>query len=212
MKCLYCHNPDTQTVHGGEFLTADAILERMLRNRPFYKSGGITATGGEPMLQLPFLTELFEKAKARGVHTCLDTSGICFEPHAPEKFDRLLAATDLVLLDIKQINEEFHQRLTGHSNEHPLAFARHLNEKGIPMWIRHVLVPGLTDGEAELRALGQFLKPFSNLQKIEVLPYHTMGKPKYEAAGRPYPLEGVPAATEAQAATAMAIIEQAMRE
>ncbi len=212
MRCLYCHNPDTQEPQEGELLTADAILERMLRNRPFYKSGGITATGGEPMLQLPFLTELFEKARAQGIHTCLDTSGICFEPAAPERFDRLLAATDLVLLDLKEMDGVAHQRLTGHANERPLAFAHHLNEKGIPTWIRHVLVPGLTDKEDGLRALGQFLKPFGNIQKIEVLPYHTMGKPKYEAAGRPYPLEGVPAATEAQAAAALAIIEEEMRK
>ncbi len=193
-------------------MTADAILERMLRNRPFYKSGGLTATGGEPMLQPEFLTELFEKAKKAGVHTCLDTSGICFDPQKPEKFDALLAATDLVLLDIKEMNAEAHQRLTGHSNERSLTFARYLDEKGIPLRIRYVLVPGLTDSKEDLRALGQFLKPFKNLEKIEVLPYHTMGKPKYEAAGRPYPLEGVPAATEAQAAEALALIEKSMCE
>lgn len=212
MRCLYCHNPDTQTPHGGQLMAADAILERMLRNRPFYKSGGLTATGGEPMLQPEFLTELFEKAKKAGVHTCLDTSGICFDPQKPEKFDALLAATDLVLLDIKEMNAEAHRRLTGHSNERSLTFARYLDEKGIPLRIRYVLVPGLTDSKEDLRALGQFLKPFKNLEKIEVLPYHTMGKPKYEAAGRPYPLEGVPAATEAQAAEALALIEKSMCE
>ena len=151
MRCQYCHNPDTWVLTDGKQMEADEIIDRFLRNASFYRTGGITATGGEPMLQIDFLTELFAKAKAHGIHTCLDTSGIMF-PGFPEdgeatsditleKIDRLLDVTDLVMLDIKHIRDEDHRKLTGHSNKNILAFARYLDQKKKPVWIRHVLAP-----------------------------------------------------------------------
>ena len=212
MRCLYCHNPDTWVAGAGQTMDATAILEKFKRNRDFYASGGITATGGEPLAQMPFLTELFTLAKQNGVHTCLDTSGITFRDDEETRaaFDRLLAVTDLVMLDIKQIDDEGHKTLTGHSNKNVLAFARYLGEKGKPMRVRHVLVPGYTEDEALLKRLGAFLKDFNNLEKIEVLPYHTLGRAKYENLGIPYPLGDTPQLTQKDAARALEIIKSAM--
>ena len=212
MRCLYCHNPDTWIAGAGESLEASAILEKFLRNRSFYQTGGITATGGEPLMQPDFLIELFTLAKRHGVHTCLDTSGITFrdEPQVKALFDRLLAVTDLVMLDIKHIDEEGHKRLTGHGNKNVLAFAKYLAERGKPMRVRHVLVPGYTQDEAQLKALGSFLKDFKNIEKIEVLPYHTLGRAKYENMGIPYPLGDTPQLTARDAARALEIIKGAM--
>lgn len=210
MRCRYCHNPDTWTASAGKSLTVEEVMARMLRNRPFYETGGITATGGEPLLQLPFLTALFEAAKKEGIHTCLDTSGILFDPEDAERMaamDRLLDVTDLVMLDIKHIDEEAHRALTGQSNRNVLAFAHRLRERGIPMRVRHVLVPGITDGEDALKALGRFLAPFDNLEKIEILPYHELGKVKYQRLGIPYPLEGTPCPTEGEATAARRTVE-----
>lgn len=198
-------------------MSADALIERLERNRSFYRTGGITATGGEPMLQLPFLTELFEKAKAHGIHTCLDTSGIMFpEPDNTTAaarmadIDRLLAVTDLVMLDIKHIRPAEHRELTGHDNANILAFARYLDAIGKPVWIRHVVVPGITFDREELTELGSFLKTLSNVEKLEVLPYHAMGKVKYDNLGMDYVLKNTPQLTKAEAKEAEAIIRAAM--
>jgi pyruvate formate lyase activating enzyme len=213
MRCLYCHNPDTQEPQEGELLTADAILERMLRNRPFYKSGGLTATGGEPMLQLDFLIELFELAKQENIHTCLDTSGVMFNPddsERMEKIDRLIKSTDLVMLDIKHIDDEEHKKLTGHSNKNILAFAKYLNKNNVQMRVRHVIVPKITDDKNELISLGKFLKGFSNIEKIETLPYHTLGKSKYDNLGMDYPLGDTEQLTEKDAQKALKLINEGM--
>ena len=212
MRCLYCHNPDTWIAGAGQTMDAAAILEKFRRNRDFYTSGGITATGGEPLMQMAFLTELFTLAKQNGVHTCLDTSGITFRDDEETKaeFDRLLAVTDLVMLDIKHIDDEGHKTLTGHSNKNVLAFAKYLGKKGKPMRVRHVLVPGYTEDGALLKRLGAFLKDFRNLEKIEVLPYHTLGRAKYENLGIPYPLGDTPQLTQKDAARALEIIKSAM--
>ena len=200
MRCLYCHNPDTWEMAAGKEYTADAILARMLRNRPFYKTGGITATGGEPLCQLSFLTELFSLAKKEGIHTTLDTSGILFEDTA--EFARLMEVTDLVLLDIKAVDYAQHKALTGLGNERILAFLEHLTAINKPVWIRYVLVPGLTDGEDRLKALGELLAGKSNIEKVEVLPYHKMGEVKYQRLSIPSPLCDVPAANAADAKAA----------
>ena len=212
MRCLYCHNPDTWVAGAGNTFTPSELMAKMLRNVAFYQTGGITATGGEPLLQLDFLIELFTLAKKNGIHTCLDTSGITFHkaPAYLEKIDRLLAVTDLVMLDIKHASDAAHQALTGCSNTPVLAFAEYLNEKGIAMRVRHVLVPGYTDSEEDLAALGRLLQRFSNLEKIEVLPYHTLGKAKYENLGMPYPLGDTPQLTAKDAANALAVIQKHM--
>ncbi len=212
MRCLYCHNPDTWATDGEEY-SAEEVLEKMLRNSAFYTTGGLTATGGEPMLQLDFLIELFTLAKEHNIHTCLDTAGVMFDPENKErleKIDKLLAVTDLVMLDIKHIDDEQHKKLTQHSNKNILKFAEYLNEKNISMRIRHVIVPYITNLREQLLALGKFLKPFKNIEKIEVLPYHTLGEVKYVNMGIEYPLGKTPQLTEKDAKDALEIIEEGM--
>ncbi len=196
MRCAYCHNPDTWDLKGGEMMEPAYIIEQYERNKPFYSNGGgITVTGGEPLMQVDFLIELFTLAKERGIHTCIDSSGIMFNPGNPDwmaKLDRLMPLTDLVMLDIKHIDPDKHRELTKQPNTNILKFAEYLNEKNVDMWIRHVVVPGLTDDEKYLYDLGYFIGAFHNLKALDVLPYHTMGEKKYEALGLEYVLKGVP--------------------
>lgn len=212
MRCQYCHNPDTWALSKGMEMTVEEILERYERNKGFYRRGGITATGGEALLQLPFLIELFEEAKKRGIHTCLDTSGILYRKEREEEFKRLFLVTDLVLLDIKHSMPKGHFKLTGQKQDAVIDFARALERAGVPVIIRHVIVPGITDSKQELEALGELLGGFKNLVGLEVLPYHTMGKVKYEKLGIEYPLEGVPDMDKNKAKKAREIILKAMRE
>lgn len=188
MRCLYCHNPDTWNPAQNQQCSVESLLAQYHRNSAFYQKGGITATGGEPMLQMPFLTALFQAAHAENIHTCLDTSGICFDPEHPEKFDALMAVTDLVMLDIKHIDDEKHRRLTGHSNAKILAFAKYISERGVPVWIRHVIVPEWTGDADEQYRLGEFIGGLRTLKGLDVLPYHDFGKQKYAALGIKYPL------------------------
>lgn len=215
MRCQYCHNPDTWDMKDGTKMDVGEILERFERNRSFYKTGGITATGGEPMFQIDFLTELFTKAKEKNIHTCLDTSGVLF-PTEEEKFpdvtmdkiEQLLSVTDLVLLDIKHIDDASHRKLTKHSNQPSLQFAQYLSRKKKPVWIRHVVVPGITYDADELRQLGSFLATLSNVEKIEVLPYHAMGKVKYDNLGIAYPLEDTRQLTKEEVEIARKFIQE----
>ncbi len=194
MRCRFCHNPDTWEIAGGEQVSADDLLQKALRYRSYWKdNGGITVTGGEPMVQMDFLTELFTLAKAEGVHTTLDTSGVLFtlEGAVFEKIQKLLAVTDLVMLDVKHIDDDAHRDLTAHSNKHILDFARYLDEIGKPVWIRHVLVPGINDKDEQLTRLSDFVASLSNVKRFEVLPYHTLGVPKWEKLGIDYSLKDV---------------------
>ena len=190
-------------------MSAHEVLEKMVRNLPFYETGGITATGGEPLLQLDFLTELFSLAKERGIHTCLDTSGITFDKSNTSRFDLLMDVCDLVMLDIKHMDEEGHVRLTGASSCHVFDFMEYLRNKGKTVWVRHVIIPNITYNEAELYALGTYLKGFDNVERVDVLPYHTMGVVKYQALGDEYPLKDVPALTKADGQKALEIINKA---
>lgn len=214
MRCLYCHNPDTWTMGGGEenLRSVESILEEYDGVKEFLHDGGLTATGGEPLMQMEFLTELFEAAKKKGIHTCLDTSGIAFRPERRAEFDRLMAVTDLVMLDIKHIDLEEHKKLTKQSNVHILEFASYLEEKQIPLWIRHVVVPGITLEEKWLRQLGYYIGGLDNLKALDVLPYHNMGEVKYENLGMPYPLHGVEPATKEQAIWAKGIIMEGLKQ
>ena len=189
MRCLYCHNPDTWDMQNGKQVSVDEIISEFEKCRNFTK-GGITVTGGEPLLQIDFVTELFKKFKTMGVHTRIDTSGIVFNRDT-KKFDTLMEYTDLVMLDIKHIDNEKHKALTGQANDRILDFARFLDEKSVPVWIRHVIVPNITDDEKYLFKLGEFIGTLNNVKALDVLPYHTMGKVKYEKLNIPYPLEGV---------------------
>lgn len=203
MRCLYCHNPDTWEMNTGEQMDTDDIIAAYKRNEMFYTNGGgITVTGGEPLMQVDFVTELFTKAKENNIHTCLDTSGIAYNENNTafiEKLDKLMAVTDLIMLDIKHIQPEKHQKLTSQPNEQILKFAEYTAKKDVPLWIRHVVVPGITDNEDDLFQLGYFIGGLSNLKALDVLPYHTMGKPKYEKLGMEYPLKDTPAMEKATA-------------
>lgn len=195
MRCAYCHNPDTWEMNGGTLMEPAEIIEQYDRNAAFYANGGgITVTGGEPLMQVDFMIDLFTLAKKKNIHTCIDTSGIAFNPdNAPflEKLDKLMTMTDLVMLDIKHIDPEKHKDLTAQPNDNILKFAAYLDEKNVDMWIRHVIVPGITDDDKYLFDLGYFIGQFRNLKALDALPYHTMGKPKYEKLGMKYKLEGV---------------------
>ena len=215
MRCQYCHNPDTWELNTGTQRTAQSLIRDFQRNAAYYAKGGITVTGGEALLQIDFLLELFTLAKEKGIHTCLDTSGITYHPDNTahlEKLDRLMELTDLVLLDIKHIDSAAHKALTGHDNGRILAFARYLADKKVPVWIRHVVVPGITDDPAALTRLGTFLSTLPNVQALDVLPYHVLGVSKYRELGIDYPLEGVEPATQAQAREAKKIILQSYRQ
>ncbi len=211
LRCLYCHNPDTWEFSGGRKVTAEELMEEYDSYKEFLKSGGITATGGEPMAQPEFLTELFSLAKSRGVHTCLDTSGIVFNPENHEKIDKIIDYTDLVMLDIKHIDDEEHKKLTGKSNKNILAFAEYLRDRNIPLWVRHVVVPGITDDEKELLGLGKFLAGLTNLKALDVLPYHDMGKVKYQNLGIDYPLKDVEPLSKEKAIEARDVIMRGIK-
>ncbi|MGN1104082.1 MAG: pyruvate formate-lyase-activating protein [Candidatus Coproplasma sp.] len=192
MRCKYCHNPDTWAVNGGKEYTAEQVAKNALRYKNYFANGGgVTVSGGEPLLQIGFVKELFSILKANGVHTALDTSGVVYTEDKKEEIDELLRYTDLVLLDIKHINPEEHKALTAWDNKNVLAFAEHLSNISKPVWIRHVLVPGITDNDEYLCDLSAFIKGLKNVERVEVLPYHTMGVVKYEKLGLSYPLEGV---------------------
>ena len=211
LRCRYCHNPDTwgKTSPGVQTMDAQTLLRQAMRYRPYWgNTGGITVSGGEPMLQIDFLTEFFTLAKRNGIHTAIDTAGQPFTRQEPfySKFLKLMEVTDLVLLDMKHIDSQRHRHLTGMGNTNILEMARELDKMGKPVWIRHVLVPGWTDDELSLRKLGEFLGSLSNIEKIEVLPYHTLGVYKYEVLGLPEPLPGVPPADPEQKDWAEAIL------
>ena len=209
MRCQYCHNPDTWKMNTGSVRSAQSLIRDYERNKAFYNNGGITVTGGEALMQIDFVLELFTLAKQKNIHTCLDTSGITYRPGASsynEKLDALMEVTDLVMLDIKHIDAEGHKALTGHDNAGILAFARYLDKKNVPVWIRHVVVPGITDDDEQLTRLGTFLGTLSNIKALDVLPYHIMGISKYQQLGIPYPLDGMPPATKEQAAKAKKVI------
>ena len=194
MRCQFCHNPDTWNMQTGTPYTADALLEKAMRYRSYWgENGGITVSGGEPLLQIDFLIELFSKAKEQGIHTTLDTSGNPFTREEPffGKFQELMKYTDLFLLDIKQIDDEQHKILTGCTNQNILDLARYLSDEKKPVWIRHVLVPQRSDNDEYLDRLRAFLDTLQNVERVEVLPYHTLGVYKWKELGLSYPLEGI---------------------
>lgn len=213
MRCQFCHNPDSWKTGIGEERTADELLDQAERFRAYWgDNGGITVSGGEALLQIDFLLELFEKAKQRGIGTCLDTSAQLFTRKSPffEKFERLMELTDTVLLDIKHIDDEEHRKLTRHSNANILDCARYLSEIDKPVWIRHVLIPGITDKDEYLVRLRDFLSTLHNIERIEVLPYHTLGVYKYEKLGIDYPLKDVQPPAAERVANANDILQQAL--
>lgn len=201
MRCQYCHNPDTWAKDGGELMTPEEVLKKALRYKTYWKEkGGITVSGGEALLQIDFVTELFRLAKEKGVNTCLDTSGNPFSLEEPfkSKFDELMKYTDLFMLDIKHMDDAAHRKLTGQTNQNILEMAAYLSDHGKAMWIRHVLVPGITTEEDELHRLRSFLDTLKTVERVEVLPYHTLGVFKWKKLGIPYQLEDVDPPTKEQ--------------
>ena len=194
MRCQFCHNPDTWDLRAGREYTASELIQTALTYRSYWGSeGGITVSGGEPLLQIDFLLELFSEAKKRDIHTTLDTSGNPFTREEPffSKWKELMQITDLVMLDIKHIDEEGHRILTGQSGENIKEMARLMSDLGQPMWIRHVLVPERNDRDEYLHALAAFIRELKTVERVEVLPYHTLGIFKWENLGIPYSLEGI---------------------
>lgn len=201
MRCKYCHNPDTWAGQGEDWQTPEEVLNKALRYKNYWKkNGGITVSGGEALLQIDFVTELFRLAKEKGVNTCLDTSGNPFTRQEPffGKFRKLMEVTDLFMLDIKHMDPAGHRKLTGCDNANILDMARFLSDSGKAMWIRHVLVPGISDDEEQLTSLRKFIDTLKTVERVEILPYHTLGVFKWKELGLPYQLEGVEPPTEEQ--------------
>ncbi|TYQ13195.1 UNVERIFIED_CONTAM: pyruvate formate lyase activating enzyme [Acetivibrio alkalicellulosi] len=188
LRCLYCHNRDMWDSKGGKEYTASEVIDEMKKyiNYIKFSNGGITVTGGEPLMQAEFVSEVFKLAKEMNVHTAIDTSGFA----DIDKLGSLLKSTDLVLLDIKHVDEEKHKKIAGVENDKIKKFATFVSDQGIPIWIRYVLVPGLTDDENDLIKTREFIQELKTVQNIEVLPYHSMGVYKWEKLGRKYQLEG----------------------
>ena len=212
MRCKYCHNPDTWQLNAGQRRSAQSLIRDFQRNAAFYTKGGITVTGGEPLLQADFVREIFELCHKEGINTCLDTSAATYSEARREDYETLLGCTDLVLLDFKHSDREEHKKLTGMYNDATLTFAQLLSDKKIPMVVRHVLVPEITDTPEQLKNLGKLMKQFKNVVGLEVLPFHQMGTAKYKNLGIPYPLEGVQALTKEDGIRAKKMILEAYKE
>lgn len=213
LRCKFCHNPDTWNMQNGTATESDEIIHAYMKNRAFYEKGGITVTGGEPLMQLDFVTELFTKAKQYGIHTCIDTSGATYREDEDyiKKLRQLIAVTDLVMLDIKHIDPIKHKSLTGAGNENILAFARFLEKTNVELCIRHVVIESITDNANDLINLGRFIGTLKNLRYLDVLPYHTLGVSKYKELGIDYPLEGVEPTSKEKAIEAKGHIIQGIK-
>lgn len=195
LRCKYCHNRDTWDINTGEIVNIKELVDKIEKYSTYFKAsnGGVTISGGEPLLQVDFLITLFKELKKLGIHTAIDTSGMV---DITDKIKELISLTDLFLLDIKHINSEKCKELVGFSNEKELEFAKYLNSINKPMWIRQVLIHGITDEKEDLLKLKEFIKSLSNIEKVEILKYHDMGKFKWEQMGYKYDLDGIPNATD----------------
>ncbi|MDD6051544.1 MAG: pyruvate formate-lyase-activating protein [Clostridiales bacterium] len=201
LRCKFCHNPDTWTPCSSlTLMTPEELHRKLMRYRPYWKNnGGVTFSGGEPLLQLEFVTKVCQLLKKDGVHVCIDTAGQPFRPDDADwlhRFDALLDVTDLFIVDIKMFSDRLHRELTGQGNANILAMLRYLSDNRKAMWIRHVLVPGVTDDETDLTQMAAFIATLHRVRRVEILPYHTLGVGKWQKLGLNYPLEGVPTPTE----------------
>lgn len=206
LKCKYCHNRDTWPIKSGNSTSTDELIKEILKYKSYIDTsgGGVTVSGGEPLIQAEFITELFKELKNLGIHTALDTSGAL---PISDQIKELLKYTDLVLLDIKHINPEKCVNLTGYSNKNTLEFAKYLSNINLPVWIRQVLVPGYTDDKFDLLDLKKFIDTLSNVEKVELLPYHNLGKFKWDEIGVPYELENVDSPSNEDIQKAKSLLE-----
>lgn len=204
-KCLYCANPDTITIKGGTPTDVEEIVKLAISQKAFFgKKGGVTISGGEPTLQAKSLIQLFKRLKEEGIHTCIDSNGSVYNEHV----DELLSYVDLVLLDIKHYDSSWHRKITDQANDKTLEMAKRLEERGIKFWLRYVLVPGYTDQAEHMNALGERFKDYSNIERIEILPYHKLGMHKYEHLDMEYKLSGIKENTLEQLEQARTIFEK----
>ncbi len=212
LRCNFCHNPDTWDKSAGEATTPEELIKRALRYKTYWRdNGGITVSGGEPLLQIDFITEFFKLAKQKNVHTVIDTAGQPFTREEPfiSKFDELMKYTDLLLLDIKHIDNDMHTKITGMKNTNILDMAKYLSEIKKPVWIRHVLVPDWSDNDDALHKLHDFIETLDNVERVEVLPYHNLGMSKYEKLGIDYKLKDVRPPDDERIENANKILETA---
>lgn len=210
MRCLFCHNPDTWNMQKGTLYTAEELLSQAETCKEYWgKKGGITVSGGEPLLQLDFLLELFTKAKERNINTCIDTAGGPFTKEGEwfKTFQKLMQVTDILLMDIKHINEDEHKKLTGQSGKNIIEMFRYLDQINKPIWIRHVLTPGITDNDEFLTQTRDFIRTLHNVKRVEILPYHGLGAIKYKDLNIPYPLEKTESPTQERVLNAKKILE-----
>lgn len=195
LKCKYCHNRDTWNLSSGTAITLEELVNKITRYSNYFKAsnGGVTVSGGEPLLQMDFLINLFKELKKLNIHTAIDTAGMF---SITPKLEKLISLTDLFLVDVKHINPDKCKKLVGFSNEKELEFIKYLDSINKPIWIRQVIIPGITDDKEDLLKLKDFISSLSNVQKIELLKYHNMGKFKWESLGEKYELENVQNATD----------------
>ncbi|AOX43747.1 pyruvate formate lyase activating enzyme [Spiroplasma sp. NBRC 100390] len=214
LRCKYCHNPETQVVNKEKPITVAEIIDHYEKSKEFYRQGGITISGGEPLMQIDFIIALFTELKKRGIHTCVDTSVVTFSenPLLLQKWGELVKVCDLFICDIKEINSARHKELTGLGNENILKGIKWLDEQGANLWIRHVLVPGYTDTKENLTGIGHFIKDLKHMEKFEILPYHNMMVPKYDNMNRKFELPEVVPPTREYCQECLKIINKAMHD
>lgn len=205
IRCCYCHNPDTWAHDGGEVIASEALVNKLCRFKSYFDAsgGGVTFSGGEPLQQPAFLAEALRLCKEAGLHTCIDTAGVGLGD-----YDAILANTDLVLYDVKHFTPEGYQQITGTTMERTLAFLDAVQKADVPLWVRHVVVPGLTDGDDHICALADYINGIRNVQKVELLGYHLLGREKYRVSNLPYALEGVPALSETALARCQKLLDE----
>ena len=189
LRCRFCHNPDTWEFNSGEITDPETLVKKISRFKPYFKNtGGVTFSGGEPLMQPDFLLETLKLCKQENIHTCIDTAG-----YGMGSYDEILEYTDLVLLDLKHVSETDYKQMTGRTMDRFQEFLSALEKSETPIWIRHVVVPGITDSQEHMKNLKTYISTIPNVEKVELLPYHLLGKNKYEVMGIPYSLDGVPA-------------------
>lgn len=208
LRCRYCHNPDTWTHEGGTQMTPQELVSKLVRFKTYYEAsgGGVTFSGGEPLRQPAFLTECLRLCKEQGIHTCIDTAGVGFGD-----YDEILRYTDLVLYDVKHFTADGYRTVTGCEKGETDRFLQAAERAGVPLWVRHVVVPGLTDGDDHIRALGAYIRTVPNVQKTELLGYHLLGRDKYKKMGIPYSLEDVPPLAEEERERLQRLLEESMK-